>query len=55
MTELPVPELLSKIAMSLVPGTVALLEPPELVAQFVLLVAAQVLALPPPTQKRLAT
>lgn len=54
MTELLEPELESKMATSETPGTEALFAPPELDAQFVLAVAAQVFADPPPTQNLLA-
>lgn len=50
MTLLLEPELLSKMATSLLPGTEALFEPPLVVAQLVFAVAAQVFAEPPPTQ-----
>ena len=50
MFAVPLPELASKMQKSLTPGTDALLEPPDEVAQFVFAVAAQDVDAPPPTQ-----
>src|SRR3990167_7788318 len=50
MLDVPAPEVTSKIALSETPGTEALLEPPEVVDQLVLLVAFQLVDAPPPTQ-----
>ena len=50
MLDVPEPEFTSKIALSEEPGTEALLEPPEVADQLVLLVAFQLVDAPPPTQ-----
>ena len=55
ITEFPVPLLLSKRAASPTPGTLALLPPPDEVAQLVGPVAAHVFDEPPPTQNLEAT
>lgn len=50
MLDVPAPEFTSKIALSEAPGTEALLDPPEVADQLVLLVAFQLVDAPPPTQ-----